>query len=252
MIVARLSLALLFVVGLVPVAEAQTAGSPASPATGARDVSLKLLPPNLAADQKAIWTFPSRLVRGSHWKPALGVLTVTAGLIALDSSDTPYFRRTTSFRRFNSALSSRNTAYGLIAAPAALYTVGLFHKDSYATKTALLAGEAVADAEIVATAMQLVDRRRRPRDIAPNGSFGDSWYETPLGGFPSGHTIAAFSIATVVARRYGRHRWVPPLAYGLAAVVAFSRVSTSSHFPSDVFMGAALGYSIGRFAVLRQ
>jgi membrane-associated phospholipid phosphatase len=72
------------------------------------------------------------------------------------------------------------------------------------------------------------------------------------GSFPSGHTIAAFSIATVVARRYGNHRWVPYAAYGMAALVGFSRLSLSAHFLSDVFMGGALGYSISRFTVLRQ
>lgn len=72
------------------------------------------------------------------------------------------------------------------------------------------------------------------------------------GGFPSGHTIAAFSVATVIARRYGKtHRWVPYLAYGLAATIGFSRVTTLAHFPSDVFLGAALDYSVSRFAVLR-
>jgi len=31
-----------------------------------------------------------------------------------------------------------------------------------------------------------------------------------------------------------------------------SRMTLSAHFASDVFMGGALGYSIGRFAVLRE
>ena len=72
------------------------------------------------------------------------------------------------------------------------------------------------------------------------------------GGFPSGHTIAAFSVATVVARRYRNRKWVPYVAYGLAGAVGFSRVSLNAHFVSDVFAGAALGYSISRFAVLRE
>ena len=45
--------------------------------------------------------------------------------------------------------------------------------------------------------------------------------------------------------------WAPYAAYGLAGVIGFSRISLLSHFPSDVFMGAALGYSISRFVVLR-
>jgi len=91
-----------------------------------------------------------------------------------------------------------------------------------------------------------------------HGNFSDTWFESKGsflrgdGSMPSGHTIAAFSIATIVARRYGNHRWVPYVSYGMAALVGFSRLTLSAHFVSDVFVGAALGYSVGRFAVLRQ
>jgi membrane-associated phospholipid phosphatase len=55
----------------------------------------------------------------------------------------------------------------------------------------------------------------------------------------------------VVASRYQHHKWVPLLTYGFAAAITLSRVSTRAHFPSDVFMGAALGYTIARYQVLR-
>jgi len=42
------------------------------------------------------------------------------------------------------------------------------------------------------------------------------------------------------------------VAYGAAAAVGFSRMTLSAHYASDVFVGAALGYSISRFAVLHQ
>ena len=125
-------------------------------------------------------------------------------------------------------------------------------------KTGLLAAEAVANAEILTTVFKDVDRRLRPAAIPANGNFADTWFDSPgswlrgRGSFPSGHAIAAFSVATVVARRYRHPRWVPLVAYGLAGVVGFSRVSLSAHFVSDVFMGGVLGYSISRFAVLRQ
>jgi membrane-associated phospholipid phosphatase len=38
----------------------------------------------------------------------------------------------------------------------------------------------------------------------------------------------------------------------LAGLVGFSRVPLQSHFPSDVFAGAVLGYTISRYVVLRQ
>ena len=58
-------------------------------------------------------------------------------------------------------------------------------------------------------------------------------------------------MATVIASRYHNHRWIPWVMYGMATAISFSRVTTSAHFPSDVFLGAALGYTITRFEVLK-
>jgi membrane-associated phospholipid phosphatase len=230
-----------------------------TPIAEERPVSFKKLIPNLLSDQKRIWLFPAQPAQGHYWIPTLGVLAVTAGLVASDPHTAPYFRNTHSFGGFNSAFSGKNTAIGTVVAPASLYLVGLLRKDSYAKNTALLAGEAVADAEVLTTVLKDVDGRLRPAAVPPNGNYSDTWFDRKgsilrgNGSFPSGHTIAAFSVATVMARRYGRHnRWVPIAAYGAAAAVGFSRITLSAHFPSDVFMGAALGYSIARFGVLRQ
>src|ERR1700693_5079861 len=219
-----------------------------------RPISWTRLIPNVLDDQKQIWTFPVRAFKKRNIIPTLAILGVTAGLIAADTSDAPYFRRTTSFHGFNSVFTSNATAIGTGIAPASLYVAGLIRKDSHAQNTALLAGEAVADAEILTTVLKAVDRRVRPSDLPANSILGDTWFERKgtSGGFPSGHAIAAFSVATVFSRRYPHHRWVPYVAYGLAATVAFSRITLSAHFPSDVFMGAALGYTIARFSVLRQ
>jgi membrane-associated phospholipid phosphatase len=155
-------------------------------------------------------------------------------------------------------LSGSNTALLIAAVPVSFYVAGLVHKDSYASNTALLAGEAVLNAEIVTTVMKDIDRRLRPREIGPNGDFSDSWFRSSsrspggFGGFPSGHTVAAFSAATVFAERYRNHRWVPWVAYGLAGVIGLSRLNAQAHFPSDIFFGAALGYSVSHFAVLRR
>ena len=223
-----------------------------------RPVSWRLMLPNILSDQKHIWSFPVTLAHGHNWLPTVAVLGTTAGLFALDPIEGNYFRRSSSYHEFNTIFSGNHTGIGLIAAPASFYVVGLIKKDEKAQHTALLAGEAVADAEILTTVLKDATKRVRPSAFAPNGNLYDSWFESkgsPLrsnGGFPSGHTIAAFSIATVVARRYGNHRWVPYVAYGTAALVGFSRMSLSAHFASDVFLGAALGYSISRFAVLQQ
>lgn len=223
-----------------------------------RQVSLKSLGPNLLNDQGRIYSFPRQLARGRYWIPAAAVAGVTAALIAVDRHEASYFRNTSAFKGFNQILTGNATVIGTIAAPASLYAVGLLRKDPKMTGTALFAAEAVGDAEILTTVLKDATNRTRPSGILPNGNFSDTWFEhanPPLqgrGSFPSGHTVAAFSVATVVARRYGNHKWVPYVAYGAAALVGFSRLSLSAHFLSDVFMGGALGYSISRFAVLRQ
>lgn len=60
--------------------------------------------------------------------------------------------------------------------------------------------------------------------------------------FPSGHSFFFFAGATVI---YCYRQCLGILAYGLAAVVAFSRMYLFMHFPSDVLAGAVLGVGVG-------
>jgi membrane-associated phospholipid phosphatase len=224
-----------------------------------RPVSWKLLPSNLLSDQKKIWLFPTTLRRPRNWIAPAAVVGATALLIAeADPPEASYFRRTSSFHGFNRVFSGTNTALGMVLFPASFYVTGLVRKDSKAQRVALLAGEAVLDSEILTTVMKDIGRRQFPVSVPPQQGFSDTWFKTTghwvrgSGSFPSGHSIAAFSVATVFAREYGRrHRWVPYVAYGAAALVGLSRLPLLSHYTSDVFMGGALGYSIARFAVLR-
>ncbi len=222
-----------------------------------RPVSWTLLAPNILCDQEAIWLFPTKLSREKSWIPALLVGGATAGLFTVDPIEARYFHQTSTFQALNGVFTSNATALGTIIGPVSLYMTGLVRRDVKMQHTALLAGEAVADAEIVTTVLKDIDRRVRPITFTRQANYWDSWFEAKGstlrgdGSFPSGHAIAAFSIATVLAHRYRTHRWVPYVAYGMAGAVGFSRMSLSAHFASDVFVGAALGYSISRFAVLR-
>ena len=239
------------------VAPAPTTSTEPAPSQG-RQVSWKLLAPNILHDQKAIWLFPARAVQGQHWKPTLAVVLGTAAMVALDPHDTPYFRRTDSFSGFNKVFSGPNTAIGTAALPLAFYAVGLARRDSYTQQTALFAGQAVVDTEILTTVLKNITARVRPVEIPLDGDYSHTWFKSQgpwfsgRGSFPSGHTSAAFSVATVLAERYNKHRWVPWVAYGLAGLVGFSRVPLQSHFPSEVFAGAALGFAISRYVVLQH
>ena len=62
--------------------------------------------------------------------------------------------------------------------------------------------------------------------------------------FPSGHASSAFTAAGVLS--VGDPLW--PVYYGLAVVVASSRVYVKMHHASDVLAGAALGVALARVA----
>jgi membrane-associated phospholipid phosphatase len=244
-----------------PVGDSTGQTAPAVPAAAQeRDVSWKELPGNFLSDQKNIWLFPAHLRHRSALVPALAVVAVTVALVVgVDPIEGRAFRDSTEFLGFNRVVSGNNTSIGMALVPISFYAAGLIRKDDKSKKTALLVGEAVADAEFLTTVMKDIDRRLRPAVIGLHGNYSDTWFQSGgpwlrgQGSFPSGHTIAAASIATVVARRYGReHRWVPYVAYGLTGLVGFSRLSWSSHFLSDVFVGGVFGYSISRFVVLQQ
>ena len=62
--------------------------------------------------------------------------------------------------------------------------------------------------------------------------------------FPSGHASAAFAAAGVLSQ--GDPLW--PVYYGVAAVVASSRVYVKMHHASDVVAGAAIGIGVAALA----
>jgi membrane-associated phospholipid phosphatase len=242
-----------------PATEPEAVG-PRDPSPESRDyerpVSWKTLGHNVLEDQKHIWTLPARLVHGHDWAPTAAVLAITAGLIVADPKESAYFRNTTTFNGFRTVFNGNATAIGMGAVPASLYAIGLLRKDSKMQHTALLGGEALADIAIVQTVLKDVARRTKPARYPDSGWFDSKGppaaYIRGNGSFPSGHSMAAFSVATIVAREYRNHKWVPYVAYGLAAAVGFSRLTLNVHFLSDIAMGGAIGYSISRFTVLRQ
>ena len=84
--------------------------------------------------------------------------------------------------------------------------------------------------------------RARPKFMhAGNPEF------SPLAGsgwdsFPSGHSMAGFAVATVLAIRFPKVRW--PIMF-LALAIAVSRMIRGSHYLTDVAGGAVLGVLVG-------
>ena len=221
-----------------------------------REVTWRSVPKDFLHDQKGIWLFPTQLAKGHYWLPTLAIVGGTAGLLVADPHVMPYFRdHAGNLDDVNDVFDSPITTAEVFALPASLLVAGYIRHDSYQVGTSILAGVAYADSAVVDLAIKAVTRRERPSDVRPGEPFSDTFFsggKSPFRGssFPSGHAAGVFSVATVIATRYRNHRWVPWVSYGFATVISFSRVTTLSHFPSDVFLGAALGYAITRYQTL--
>jgi undecaprenyl-diphosphatase len=63
--------------------------------------------------------------------------------------------------------------------------------------------------------------------------------------FPSGHATSAFCAAALLSD--GDPRWAPAY-YGLAVIVAASRIYVKTHHASDVVGGAAIGAALGELS----
>ncbi|MDO3650945.1 bifunctional phosphatase PAP2/diacylglycerol kinase family protein [Nocardia mangyaensis] len=85
----------------------------------------------------------------------------------------------------------------------------------------------------------LIPRRRPPAELMP---LGRRLVNAPISSsFPSGHSANAAAFATAVALESPRAALaVAPVA----AAVAYSRIHTGAHWPSDVLVGAAVGTGV--------
>jgi undecaprenyl-diphosphatase len=86
--------------------------------------------------------------------------------------------------------------------------------------------------------LKSIHRRRRPDRVEGDGLPSRHVPMPASTSFPSGHAASAFAFAYAV----GRH--LPALAVPLrllAAGVAYSRVHTGVHYPSDVVVGSVIG-----------
>jgi membrane-associated phospholipid phosphatase len=200
---------------------------------------------NILADQRAIWTSPFKIGRGdTRWLAPLGL--ATASLFATDRHTARELSENGEDQnrlRISRYVSHGGDIYATGGVAAAFYLFGRTTDNARARETGILGAEALIDGGIVSSALKFASQRPRPRVDDASGEFFDGGQS-----FPSGHAISAWSLATVVAYEYGqRHPLVRVGAYGLAAAVSISRYTGQNHFHSDVLVGSAMGYGIGRY-----
>jgi hypothetical protein len=233
-------------------ASAQTSapsGNAALPDAPQPAVTLRNTPRHILSDQAAIWASPAHLRDSNVAGPAILVLA-TAILITTDHHVMSSEVSTDPSLNSHAITASNVLVSGFVAAPALLYGVGRIHGDGHATETGILSGEAMLDSLAVNQVLKVVSLRERPAIDGARGRF----FQTSVGfdsSFPSNHSIVAWSSAAVIASEY-KGPLTQITAYGLATGVSVARVLGRQHFPSDVLVGSAVGWMIGRYVVHRH
>jgi hypothetical protein len=187
---------------------------------------------------------------------------ITAALIALDEPIDRGFRHLKTnhsvIRTTSPILTDFGGTSGILTGVAyAAYSV--IWDDEEAKETSMLLTEALITSGVWTRVGKMLAGRERPsaayefshedggRWSGPSGSLNKRSNESvsKYDAFPSGHTATAFAIATVFAKRYSTSSYVPIISYSLATVVGITRMIEHTHWASDVFAGACIGYLCG-------
>lgn len=203
-------------------------------------MTLKRVFLNLPGDQKSIWTSPLHLrARDSTW--LVPFITIDGLLLASD-------RRNLAHERSNANAISESKKIAnagllaLTAVPAGMYAWGGLTGSGRESETGLLTGEALINGAIVNESLKRMFGRERPVPLDSRGRFFQDFGDPS---FPSLHSTLSWTAASVIAHEYPG--WLSQtVAYGAAGMVSLSRVTGRQHFPTDVVVGGALGWLIGR------
>ncbi len=141
------------------------------------------------------------------------------------------------------------------ATPVAFYLAGLFRHDEKLQITGLALVQSMAFAAAAQAILKSSTGRSEPYIIGQyhhtrletqtdfSGEF--DWFKTNiLDGWPSGHTMSAFAVASTVAQMYHDNICIKIASFSYALLVGIG-VSLSVHWASDVVAGALMGYAIG-------
>lgn len=224
--------------------QAQSSGPASSSADDKDAVTLRRTPINILKDEAAIWTSPARVRdRDLAYLVPIGLATTLA--LTADHQIMSSSRLDDPSLNSHATTASNGLLGGFVAAPVIIYGLGHIHHDDHATETGTLAGEVMVDSLVVDEVLKAITMRERPTVDGAKGKF----FQTSVGldsSFPSTHSFLAWSSAAVIASEY-----TGPLmqitAYGLATGVSLARVLGRDHFPSDVIVGSAVGWLVGRY-----
>ncbi len=145
--------------------------------------------------------------------------------------------------------------YFILPSVALTYAFGSISDNCRLKNLSLAALQSFIYAEVASAGLKVLTCRLRPSEFNSQQPIANS--QTWLGpfksfestSFPSGHAMRSFALATIVSGFYPDKKWIGIVSYSLATMTSVGRVISKEHWTSDVIVGAALGYFIGRGVV---
>lgn len=137
----------------------------------------------------------------------------------------------------------------LLGTSTGLYALGLITSNNKHKRAGLMVIKSYLVAGALGQLLKQLGSRWRPYQFNGGDPNPYQWEGVSMSynSFPSGHTTAAFAIATTIATIYKDTPIIPVIAYGTATMAGLSRIHDNQHWASDVLAGAALGWSVARF-----
>lgn len=192
------------------------------------------------------------------WTVFGGVAAVTTLAFVYDDEIYDFVDGTFGNEKWNTASKCTDVfgeEYFILPTVALTYAVGAIGDHCRLKNMSMAALQSFVYAEVASAGLKVLTCRLRPSEVNSQQSTVNN--QTWLGpfksfkstSFPSGHAMRSFALATTVAGFYPDKKWVGIVSYSLATMTSLGRVVSKEHWVSDVIVGAALGYFIGRGVV---
>lgn len=191
------------------------------------------------------------------WTVFGGIATATTLAFVYDDEIFNYIDKTFTNSQSNT-ISQYSDIYGeelfIVPSIALTYGIGAIAKDTRLKNMSLATLQSFIFAEVASAGIKVLTCRDRPDANSQQPTANSQSWLGPFAtfestSFVSGHATRAFALATTVAGFYPEKKWIGIVSYSLATMTSLGRVISKEHWTSDVIVGAALGYFIGRGVV---
>lgn len=180
------------------------------------------------------------------WILGGGLVTLAGGAFLLDDEFRHFALKNQS--SFGDRLNSVGNFYGqsryVLAFAVGTYAVGFVVDDPWIRGTGVVLLQTLISAGALNLALKALVGRSRPYENNGNTDFHPWAWEERFFSFPSGHTVMAFSVSSVLAARI-KNIWATIGLYSFAGVTAWSRVYSDDHWFSDVVIGGIFTTAMG-------